>query len=136
VVTVGTVNPGLTLTLVILFLVLVVTIVVMAFLLSRARTQLYAATRESARSGGRHKAAIVRAKEAEEQAARLFHAVETAVATARQAVNNSNQLELVNQQLGQLFAHLSEPLHEHAGLVAGTLPRKPPDLFRVSGPGS
>jgi flagellar biosynthesis/type III secretory pathway M-ring protein FliF/YscJ len=103
VVTVGTVNPGLTLTLVILFLVLVVTIVVMAFLLSRARTQMYAATREAGRSGGRHKAAMARAEEAEEQAARLFHAVETAVATARQAVNNSNQLELVNQQLGQLL---------------------------------
>jgi FtsZ-interacting cell division protein ZipA len=112
VVSVGTANPGLTILLVILFLALVITVVVMAFLLSRARAEMFAARREARRAGGRHKAAVQRAGEAEEQAARLMHAVEAAVATARQAVDNKDQLELVNQQLAQLFAYVSGPLEE------------------------
>jgi flagellar basal body-associated protein FliL len=112
VITVETVNPILTFLLVILFLALVVTIVVLAWLLSKARGEMSAARREAARAASRQKAAAERAREAEEQAARLMHAVEVAVATARQAVDNKDQLELVNQQLAQLFAYVSEPLEE------------------------
>jgi hypothetical protein len=109
---VGTVNPELTILLVLLFLALVVAIVVLACHLSRARSQMLAANREVARLAGRHKAAAARAREAEEQATRLFHAVEVAVATARQAVSNKDQLELVSERLGQLFAYVTQPLEE------------------------
>jgi len=112
VVSAGTASPGLTILLVILFLALVITVVVMAFLLSRARTEVFAARREASRAGGRHEAAIQRAGQAEEQAARLMHAVEVAVATARQAVDNKDQLGLVNQQLAELLAYVSGPLEE------------------------
>jgi Na+-transporting methylmalonyl-CoA/oxaloacetate decarboxylase gamma subunit len=111
---VGTVNPGLTLALVLLFLALVVAIVVLGGLLASARKQIHAASREVARVAGRHKAAKARAEEAEEQAARLMHAVETAIATARQAVENRGQLEAVGQRLGELFAYVTEPLEELA----------------------
>ena len=109
---VGTVNPELTILLVVLFLGLVVAIVVLACYLSRTRSQMLAANREVARLAGRHKAAAARAREAEEQATRLFHAVEVAVATARQAVSNKDQLELVSERLGQLFAYVTQPLEE------------------------
>ena len=109
---VGTVNPELTILLVLLFLALVVAIVVLACHLSRARSQMLAANREVARLAGRHKAAAARAREAEEQATQLFHAVEVAVATARQAVSNKDQLELVSERLGQLFAYVTQPLEE------------------------
>jgi hypothetical protein len=111
----GTVNPGLTLALILLFLALVIAIVILACMLSRARSQMFAARREASRSGGKHRATAKRAEEAEEQCARLFCAVETAVATARQAVDNKDQLQLVNQQLAQLFAYVSEPLEELPG---------------------
>jgi hypothetical protein len=113
--TIGTVNPGLTALLVILFLALVVTIVVLACLLSKAREEMFTARGEAVRAVSRQKAAAERASEAEEQAARLMHAVEVAVATARQAVDNRDQLELVNQQLAQLFAYVSEPPVELPG---------------------
>jgi flagellar basal body-associated protein FliL len=115
VITVETVNPILTFLLVILFLALVVTIVVLAWLLSKARGEMSTARTEAARAASRQKAAAERAREAEEQAARLMHAVEVAVATARRAVDNKDQLELVNQQLAQLFAYVSEPLEELPG---------------------
>jgi L-asparagine transporter-like permease len=74
--------------LVILFLAALVTVVTLACLLSRARAQIFAASREVHRLAARHKAAAARAGQAEDQAARLFHAVEAAVATARQAVES------------------------------------------------
>jgi hypothetical protein len=116
-VTIGTVNPKLTALLVILFLALVVTLVVMTFLLSRARTEMHAARREAARSGGKHRAAVKRAREAEEQAARLFHAVEIAVATARQAVEAMDDPEDVGERLGELYAYVTDPLE--AGAAGG-----------------
>jgi nitrogen fixation protein FixH len=111
---VGTVNPELTILLVLLFLALVVAIVVLACYLSRARSQMLAANREVARLAGRHKAAAARASEAGEQCARLFHALETAVATARQAVGNTEQLERVGHQLGELLTYVTTPLDELA----------------------
>jgi len=123
-VTVGTVNPGLTALLVVVFLVLVVTLVVMTFLLSRARTQMHAARQEARRLAGRHKAAAARARDAEEQAARLFHAVEIAVATARQAVENQDQLETVSKQFGELFAYVTEPLEAGAGRGSQAMPEQ------------
>jgi Na+-transporting methylmalonyl-CoA/oxaloacetate decarboxylase gamma subunit len=110
VITVGTISPGLTLALVILFLALAAAVAVMACLLSRARGQLYVARREAARSGGRHRAAAEQAREAEEQAARLLRAVEAAVATARRAVEDRDQLEIVGERLSQLLAYVTEPL--------------------------
>jgi hypothetical protein len=113
--TIGTVNPGLTALLVILFLALVVTIVVLACLLSKARGEMFTARREAVRAASRQEAAAERAREAEEQAARLMHAAEVAVATARLALDNKDQLELVSQQLARLFAYVSGPLEELPG---------------------
>jgi Na+-transporting methylmalonyl-CoA/oxaloacetate decarboxylase gamma subunit len=110
--TVGTVNPGLTLALVLLILGMVIAIVVLGSLLASTRKQIHAANREVTRVAARHQAAKAQAVEAEEQAARLMTAVETAIATARQAVENRDQLEAVGQRLGELFAYVTEPLEE------------------------
>jgi Na+-transporting methylmalonyl-CoA/oxaloacetate decarboxylase gamma subunit len=117
---VGTVSPGLTLALVLMFLGMVIVIVVLGSLLANARKQVHAAGREVIRVTTRHKTAAARAREAEERAARLFRAVEVAIATARQAVENTDQLEAIGHQLGELFAYITAPLDE--------LPPGGPDL--------
>jgi FtsZ-interacting cell division protein ZipA len=98
--------------LVILFLATLITAVILACLLSRARAQVFAASREVHRLAARHKAAAAQASEAEEQAARLCHAVEAAVATARQAVESRDQMAVMGQQLGQLLACVTQPYDE------------------------
>lgn len=98
--------------LVILFLAALITIGILSCLLSRARAQMFAASREVHRLAVRHKAAVGRASEAEEQAARLFHAVEAAVTTARQAVESRDQMEVMGQQIGQLLAYVTQPYDE------------------------
>jgi hypothetical protein len=111
----GTVNPTLTFLLALLFLAMFITITALAVLLSRSRRDMHTARGEARRVAGRHKAAQARAGEAEDQAARLMVAVEGAIATARQAVSNTDQLEIVSRQLGELFAYVTEPLEEGAG---------------------
>jgi hypothetical protein len=116
---VGTVNPKLTILLVLLFFALVVALVVLACLLSRARGEVVTIRQEIQRVTGRYKALQERSREAEETAGRLMCHIETAIATARKAVENTSQLALMSQQLDQLLVY--EPLEElpadpdHAG---------------------
>jgi len=60
-------------------------------------------------------------------------ALEGAIATARQAVANTDQIEVLSKQLGELFAYVTEPLEAEAERgpqpIPGTYPADPAGQF-------